>query len=112
MVNYSLAEFLASGVSFITAAFYYVIFYQADKHIIVEGNFPLAHTLFMEVKEHTFILFILLSLYLQLRIRISNINMQTEFNKEVKVILVSLIMLGIFISLMGIIVNIGFRINQ
>jgi hypothetical protein len=112
MVNYSLAEFFTSCFSFITASIYYVYFYQTDKHIIVEGNFPLAHTLFMEVKEHTFILFILLSLYLQLRIRLSNSNVQIEFNKEVKVILISLIMLGVFISMMGIIVNIGFRINQ
>jgi hypothetical protein len=112
MVNYSLAEFFASFISFITASLYYVLFYQADKHIIVEGYFPFAHLLFMEVKEHTFIIFILLSLYLQLQIRFSNKQLQIEFLKEIRVILVSLIILGVFISMMGILVNIGFRINQ
>jgi hypothetical protein len=112
MVNYSLAEFFASFISFITASLYYVLFYQADKYIIVEGYFPFAHSLFMEVKEHTFIIFILLSLYLQLRIRFSNKHLQIDFLKEIRVILVSLIILGIFISMMGIVVNMGFRINQ
>jgi ABC-type uncharacterized transport system YnjBCD permease subunit len=112
ILNYSLMEFFASLITFISASIYYVYFYQADKHIVVNGKFPIAHTLFMEVKEHTFILYILLSLYLQMRLRFSYEQVQKNFNKEIKVVLVSLVMLGIFISILGIAVNIGFRINQ
>ena len=112
MFRFILFEFVATSVTLITAAIYYVVYYQTDKHIITEGKLPMAHSVFMEVKEHSFIMFFLLSLYLQFRIRFTDISDSTSFNKENKMILMGIIFLGLLMSAMGIIVNMGFRVNQ
>lgn len=43
---------------------WYLHFYPADKALILHGPWPFAHNLFMETKEHLFLLVMILSLYL------------------------------------------------
>ncbi len=51
-------------VAFVIAGYWYVVSYPADKAIILKGPWPLAHSFFMETKEHLVIMLLLLTTYL------------------------------------------------
>jgi hypothetical protein len=51
-------------LAFIIAGFWYVVYYKADKAIILKGPWPFAHSFFMETKEHLVIMLLLLVTYL------------------------------------------------
>jgi hypothetical protein len=51
-------------LAYLTAGYFYVVHYGADKAVIKEGPWPLAHALFMETKEHIFFLTLLLASFL------------------------------------------------
>jgi hypothetical protein len=111
--KYAVLEFVFTLLTTFTGGIHYVDGYQQDKKIILNGSFPLAHSLFMEVKEHLFIALLLISLFLQVRIHFTHFSFNDPaFQQESKTILVSIIALGLIMSLLGIIVNMGFRINQ
>lgn len=50
--------------TWIVGGYWYVHFYPADRAMILKGPWPLAHTLFMETKEHLFFITLILSFYL------------------------------------------------
>lgn len=47
--------------AYLTAGYFYVLYYGADKAIILSGPWPWAHKLFMESKEHLFFLTLMLA---------------------------------------------------
>ena len=51
-------------LSFLIGGYWYVVFYPADKAIILKGPWPFAHGYFMETKEHLVIMLLLLVTYL------------------------------------------------
>lgn len=51
-------------LSFAVGGYWYVVFYPADKALILKGPWPLAHEYFMETKEHLVIMLLLLATYL------------------------------------------------
>ncbi|MCW8994420.1 MAG: hypothetical protein OQK77_01260 [Psychromonas sp.] len=51
-------------LTYIVAGYWYVVYYGPDKAIIKSGPWPFAHNLFMEVKEHVFLMLLLLGTYL------------------------------------------------
>ena len=51
-------------IAFIVGGYWYVVFYPADKAIILKGPWPFAHKYFMETKEHLVIMLLLLTTYL------------------------------------------------
>jgi hypothetical protein len=57
---------VAMWLVFLTAGYWYVNFYAPDKAIILKGPWPLAHSFFMETKEHLVITLLLLTNYLPL----------------------------------------------
>ena len=109
--RFSLLEFIATIMSMFGGGWYYVNDYQKDKHLILNGKFPMAHLLFMEVKEHLFITFFLISLFLQLRIYFTQVSYDKLFQKETKVVLYSMVFLGLMMAIMGLFVSMGFRVN-
>lgn len=44
--------------------FWYLHFYPAEKAMILQGPWPFAHNVFMETKEHLFLMTLILSFYL------------------------------------------------
>ncbi len=48
-------------IAYLTAGYYYVLYYGADKAFIKAGPWPWAHGFFMETKEHAFFLGLLLA---------------------------------------------------
>lgn len=62
-----LAASLAALLMVVTwglAGYWYVVYYPADKAIILSGAWPFAHKFFMETKEHAFFITLVLALYL------------------------------------------------
>jgi hypothetical protein len=60
----SLGIAIAMWVAYLLAGYWYVVFYAADKAIILKGPWPFAHNFFMETKEHIVIMVLLLATYL------------------------------------------------
>jgi len=60
----SLAIALLMITIWIVAGYWYVVFYSADKAVIVKSSWSFAHKFFMETKEHIFFVVLILSLYL------------------------------------------------
>jgi ABC-type arginine transport system permease subunit len=48
----SLAAAAAMWLAFVMGGYWYVVFYAADKAVILKGPWPFAHSYFMETKEH------------------------------------------------------------
>jgi len=48
-------------LAYLTAGYFYVLYYGADKALIKEGPWPWAHSVIMETKEHVFFLVLLLA---------------------------------------------------
>jgi hypothetical protein len=55
---------LAMWLAIFAGGYWYVVFYKADKAVILKGPWPWAHSLFMETKEHLVLLLLLLATYL------------------------------------------------
>ncbi|NOX34346.1 MAG: hypothetical protein GXP56_11545 [Deltaproteobacteria bacterium] len=51
-------------LTYIVAGYWYVVHYGPDKTIIKSGPWPFAHNIFMEIKEHIFLMLLLLATYL------------------------------------------------
>lgn len=51
-------------LAFLAGGYWYVVYYPADKSIILAGPWPFAHDYFMEAKEHLVIILLMLATYL------------------------------------------------
>jgi len=60
----SRAAALFMWASFVIGGYWYVVYYHADKALILKGPWPFAHEYFMETKEHLVIMLLLLVTYL------------------------------------------------
>jgi hypothetical protein len=60
----SCAAAVVMWLSFLIGGYWYVVFYKADKGVILKGPWPFAHNFFMETKEHLVIMLLLLATYL------------------------------------------------
>ncbi|MCR4281219.1 MAG: hypothetical protein NUV88_02730 [Candidatus Kaiserbacteria bacterium] len=53
----------------ITGGYWYVVYYAADKAIILKSAWPFAHSIIMETKEHLFFATLILSVLLPIIVR-------------------------------------------
>ncbi len=60
----ALASMWLMVATWIAGGYWYVVYYAADKAIILKSEWPFAHTFFMEAKEHAFFITLILSIYL------------------------------------------------
>jgi len=72
-------------IAFVIAGYWYVVFYKADKAIILKGPWPFSHSFFMETKEHLVILLLMLATYLPIA---TGNNLSSDKNAR-KIVLVS-----------------------
>lgn len=98
----SLLGLLSLIGAWVTGGYYYVSYYgSVVKPIIKSGAYPLAHSIFMEVKEHIFLFIPFLAAVLVLAIWLTG----TNFKKPLSVVALSIVVLGVAITLMGMIVS-------
>ncbi len=56
-------------VAWIFGGYWYLHFYSVERAIILRGPWPFAHNVFMETKEHLFLMTLILSFYLPIAAR-------------------------------------------
>lgn len=62
-----IASFIVAGAIWLTCVlggYWYLLYYPADRALIIAGPWPFAHSFFMETKEHVFFPLLLLASYL------------------------------------------------
>ena len=62
--NLSLTCAILMWLTYILGGYFYVVYYGADKAFIKGGPWAFGHNFFMEVKEHVFLMLLLLATYL------------------------------------------------
>ena len=60
----SLATAVFMVITWISSGYWYVLYYAADKAVILKGPWAFAHNLVMETKEHLFFVTLILAIYL------------------------------------------------
>lgn len=56
-------------LAYIIGGYFYVLYYNADKAIILQGPWPYAHSFFMETKEHAFFMLLMLATFLGIAVQ-------------------------------------------
>jgi hypothetical protein len=95
--------------AFLIGGYWYVVFYPADKAIILKGPWPFAHKYFMETKEHLVIMLLLLATYLPIA---ASHNLSTNKDARRLVLWVAAIipLLGLMIEGHGAIIAMGVKV--
>ncbi|EKO3463786.1 hypothetical protein ACEPEE_000632 [Vibrio fluvialis] len=62
--NMSVLVAVLMWLTYIAGGYWYVVFYGGEKAIIKQGPWPFSHSFYMEMKEHIFLMLLLLSTYL------------------------------------------------
>jgi uncharacterized membrane protein YwaF len=96
-------------ISFLIGGYWYVVFYPADKAIIVKGPWPFAHEYFMETKEHLVIILLMLSTYLPIAAS-NNLAANQEARRLVLWVAGITPLLGLMIEGHGAIIAMGVKV--
>jgi hypothetical protein len=65
----ALAVAIFMVAAWIFGGYWYLHFYPAEKAMVLRGPWPFAHNVFMETKEHLFLMTLILSFYLPIAAR-------------------------------------------
>jgi hypothetical protein len=96
-------------LAFLFGGYWYVVFYPADKAIILKGPWPFAHKFFMETKEHLVIILLLLATYLPIAAS-HNLAANRDARRLVLWVAAAIPALGLLIEGEGAIIAMGVKI--
>ena len=97
-------------LAYLIGGYWYVVFYGADKAVILKGPWPFAHSFFMEMKEHVVIMLLLLTTFLP--IVVSNNIAANKAARKLALWVVGLIVLvGVAMDGAGAIIGIGVKVG-
>lgn len=106
--HYAAFGFTAMLLSWITAALYYTgIYGRAVRPVILEGNYPWAHTFFMETKEHLFVFipFVALAVTMLVYILGERIWQKPELQSLTAKLMGVVVVLGSLMAVMGVVAS-------
>ena len=95
-------------LSWVTGGYYYATYYGvAVRSVIRAGQYPWAHSVFMEAKEHIFLFLPFLGIVLAVTLVAlgEKINSKPVLKKELAILAGVLSVLGIFIALAGAVIS-------
>lgn len=93
-------------ISWASSAYYYVTYYGAKvKPVIVAGKYPWAHQIFLESKEHVFILLPFLAIVLWLTIKVLGKVQDERLKSACQILAFVTLALGVFITAAGMITS-------
>lgn len=104
----SLIALISFLLSWLTGGYYYAIYYgKAVRNAIKSGPYPWAHSIFMEAKEHIFffIPFLAAVIFIIFYYLNDGIETDTQFKKAVVFLSGLTTILGIIITLSGLIIS-------
>jgi hypothetical protein len=96
-------------LSFLIGGYWYVVSYKVDKAIILKGPWPLAHSFFMETKEHLVIMLLLLVTYLPIAAS-NNLVTNKDARRVVLWVTCGIALLGLLIEGDGAIIAMGVKV--
>jgi hypothetical protein len=105
----SRAAALFMWLALLFGGYWYVVFYPADKAIILKGPWPFAHRYFMETKEHLVITLLLLATYLPIAAS-NNLVANKEARRLVLWVAAIIPLLGLMIEGHGAIIAMGVKV--
>lgn len=93
--------------TWMASGYLYVLYYTADKAIILKGPWTFAHSFFMESKEHLFFMTLALSFLLPIVTRMKNI----AESKQTRILIISIagliVLSGLAIEMAGAVIALG-----
>jgi hypothetical protein len=95
--------------AFLIGGYWYVVFYPADKAVILNGPWPFAHSYFMETKEHLVIALLLLATYLPIAAS-NNLAANREARRLVLWVAAMIPLLGLMTEGHGAIIAMGVKV--
>lgn len=97
-------------LSWVTGAYYYVVHYGVEvKPRIVSGEFPWAHQIFMEAKEHVFLLIPFLTIVALFAVYALRNSENPALKSAASALIATTVILGVLVAAAGIIVSGGVR---
>lgn len=104
----SAVGFVSFIISWFAGGYYYAIYYgAAAKPVILKGNYPWAHTFFMEAKEHIFLFLPFLSAAMFITLFMAGGHLETEapLKKALAWLAGVIAVLGIILAVSGVIIS-------
>ncbi len=105
----SLTAAVCMWLAFVAGGYWYVVFYPADKALILKGPWPFAHSYFMETKEHLVIMLLLLATYLPIAAA-NNLAVNRDARRLVLRVAAQVPLLGLMIEGHGAIISMGVKV--
>jgi len=96
-------------LAFLVGGYWYVVFYPADKALILKGPWPFAHSYFMETKEHLVILLLLLATFLPIAAS-NNLATNPAARRLVLWLTAGIALLGLMIEGHGAVIAMGVKV--
>jgi hypothetical protein len=97
------------GIAWILGGYWYLHFYPVEKAMILKGPWPFAHNLFMETKEHLFLMTLILALYLPIAAR-DPLHLNPGARRMVLSVAMLIVLTGLSIEGAGAVVDHGAKV--
>ena len=105
----SLAVATFMFAAWIFGGYWYLHFYPVERAIILKGPWPFAHNLFMETKEHLFLMTLILSFYLPIAAR-DRLYVNTVARRMVLSVAMLIVLSGLAIEGSGAVIDHGVKV--
>ena len=105
----ALAVAICMSAAWILGGYWYLHFYPVEKALILKGPWPFAHNVFMETKEHLFLMTLILSFYLPIAAR-DRLHANTAARKMVLCVAMLIVLTGLSIEGAGAIIDHGVKV--
>ena len=105
----SLCVALCMTAACIAGGYWYLHYYPAERALILKGPWPFAHNLFMETKEHLFLMTLILSFYLPIAAR-DRLYANAPARKMVLCVAILIVLTGLSIEGAGAIIDHGVKV--
>jgi hypothetical protein len=97
------------GAAGILGGYWYLHFYPIERALILKGPWPFAHNLFMETKEHLFLMTLILALYLPIAAR-DRLYSNAAARKMVLCVSMLIVLTGLSIEGAGAVIDHGVKV--
>ena len=106
----SIAVAVLMWLAYLIGGYWYLVFYAADKAVILKGPWPFAHKFFMEMKEHVVIMLLLLATFLPIAAS-NNLVINISARKLMLWVVGLVVLIGVAMDGSGAIIGIGAKVG-
>ena len=106
----SVAVAVLMWLAYLIGGYWYLVFYAADKAVILKGPWPFAHKFFMEMKEHVVIMLLLLTTFLPIAAS-NNLGRNKAARKLMLWVVGLVVLIGVAMDGSGAIISIGTKVG-